>query len=428
MSGVPLNGQKIVMAIPAIGGWRADSILHCVVPVEADDVTVVPVVDVVAVVEAVVELTVVIDPVETVTEAVVPVPPVPPVLLLLPQPTAMPTPDKEARVTPMMITLERMMKPPRSSVARGAAAKQTTLFANGCQRRMATALARPFARPSQLKKERASRTMRSRGDQAHSRGAKPSPELHLVVTMRCSLGVDEPASKIAVVHVFHRDDRARAVTAFSGPDEGLRSLHPIRAARAKTLVAGSLGVIPPALEVDGMNSRLMPLSILGGVLFIAGAGACGSDPPPPAQPPPPTATVPPPQPVEEGDAILDCSMEPVEHLCRIKIAKTIYYDTDKDLIRPESFAVLNAVAHVIQTHPEIKQCIVEGHTDNQGTIEHNRDLSERRSGAVVRYLTSVGISLPMQSPGYGATVPVCNTEDDVCKQMNRRVEFKVKRE
>ena len=86
------------------------------------------------------------------------------------------------------------------------------------------------------------------------------------------------------------------------------------------------------------------------------------------------------------------------------------------------------MAHVVQTHPEIKQVIVEGHTDNQGSVEHNRDLSEHRANAVVRYLTSVGITLPMQAPGYGATAPVCATEDDVCKQMNRRVEFKVKRQ
>ena len=168
--------------------------------------------------------------------------------------------------------------------------------------------------------------------------------------------------------------------------------------------------------------------VVGGLLLAAGMCACSSEPPP-QQPPPPVVTQAPPPAVQDtGDAVLDCSMEAQEHLCRIKIAKTIYYDTDKDTIRPESFPVLQAVASVIHNHPEIDQLIVEGHTDNQGSIEHNRDLSEKRSNAVVKYLTTqAGVTIPTQSPGYGATVPICFTEDDVCKQMNRRVEFKVKR-
>jgi outer membrane protein OmpA-like peptidoglycan-associated protein len=112
---------------------------------------------------------------------------------------------------------------------------------------------------------------------------------------------------------------------------------------------------------------------------------------------------------------------------RIKIAKTIHYDVDKDEIRPESFPVLNAVASIVKTHPEITQLTVEGHTDNQGSLEHNRKLSERRANAVVRYLYTQGVTTPMQAPGYGASAPLCMEPTDDCKQKNRRVEFRVKK-
>jgi len=123
---------------------------------------------------------------------------------------------------------------------------------------------------------------------------------------------------------------------------------------------------------------------------------------------------------ETGDAVLEGD--------RIKIARPIYYDTDKDLIRPESFSVIDAVASVINNHPEIKMVIVEGHTDNQGNFDHNRGLSERRANAVVQALVLRGVRTPTQIAGYGATNNVCVTPDDTCLQLNRRVEFRVKRD
>ncbi len=139
--------------------------------------------------------------------------------------------------------------------------------------------------------------------------------------------------------------------------------------------------------------------------------------PTPMPAPQPAQVVAAPQPA--GDAVLEGD--------RIKIARPIFYDTDKDQIKPESFPVLAAVGGILSTHPEIIGLVVEGHTDNQGTFDHNRELSERRAGAVVRYLASIGVKQPMQAPGYGATSPICGGVDEPCRQQNRRVEFRVKR-
>ena len=70
---------------------------------------------------------------------------------------------------------------------------------------------------------------------------------------------------------------------------------------------------------------------------------------------------------------------------------------------------------------------MEGHTDDQGSVPHNIELSERRAKAVVRYLVlQAGVKTPMEAPGYGASAPLCNAPTDECRAMNRRVEFKIK--
>jgi outer membrane protein OmpA-like peptidoglycan-associated protein len=165
-------------------------------------------------------------------------------------------------------------------------------------------------------------------------------------------------------------------------------------------------------------------ALWAGLVLVVSAG-CGSakvevstaSSAQPAPPPPPAPTAQ--AVVAEGDAVLEGD--------RIRIARNIFYDVDKDEIRPESFPVLMAVANIVNTHPEIIGLTVEGHTDNQGSAEHNIKLSERRANAVVRYLVSVGVRTPMQAPGYGASAPVCFTDTEECRAMNRRVEFRVKR-
>lgn len=148
----------------------------------------------------------------------------------------------------------------------------------------------------------------------------------------------------------------------------------------------------------------------------ASASLAAPTPPPPVSAPPATAQV---AENPNADAVLEGD--------RIRIARTIHYEVDKDEIRADSLPILDAVATILMSHPEIVEVIVEGHTDDQGSFDHNRKLSERRANAVVRYLALKGVRQPMQAPGYGATSPICRTSDEGCRATNRRVEFKVKR-
>lgn len=68
----------------------------------------------------------------------------------------------------------------------------------------------------------------------------------------------------------------------------------------------------------------------------------------------------------------------------------IEFDFDKDVIRPVSYSKLDQAFHILEAHPNYK-FYVEGHTDAAGSVEYNKDLSERRAASVVRYLVNKGV-------------------------------------
>ncbi len=55
-----------------------------------------------------------------------------------------------------------------------------------------------------------------------------------------------------------------------------------------------------------------------------------------------------------------------------------------------SFISLDAVANLLTEVPSMV-LLIEGHTDNVGSQQHNKKLSENRAKAVVDYLIAKGI-------------------------------------
>ena len=88
----------------------------------------------------------------------------------------------------------------------------------------------------------------------------------------------------------------------------------------------------------------------------------------------------------------------------------------------ERLAKVSGIVHAYQG----LHLAVEGHTDNIGTDEYNRQLSEQRAGAVRDYLTQQGISGDaITSTGFGKTEPVAPNDTPEGRQQNRRVELVV---
>jgi len=59
----------------------------------------------------------------------------------------------------------------------------------------------------------------------------------------------------------------------------------------------------------------------------------------------------------------------------------IYFDVNKDVVKPESYGTLKEIATVLQENPDVKVKIV-GHTDSDGADASNLDLSKRRGASV----------------------------------------------
>ena len=101
----------------------------------------------------------------------------------------------------------------------------------------------------------------------------------------------------------------------------------------------------------------------------------------------------------------------------------INFDSDSDVIRPESKPTLDRVVAMLKANPTLNVTI-GGHTDNTSTPEHNQDLSTRRANAVTKYLATAGIDAArMTATGYGSSQPVATNDTALGRAANRRVEL-----
>lgn len=102
----------------------------------------------------------------------------------------------------------------------------------------------------------------------------------------------------------------------------------------------------------------------------------------------------------------------------------IYFDSDKSEIKPESEPALREIAKFLNENPSMKIYVV-GHTDSDGSFEHNQTLSEARSKSVVKELTGkYGIAAArLAGYGVGPLCPIQNNRNAEGKAKNRRVEL-----
>lgn len=104
------------------------------------------------------------------------------------------------------------------------------------------------------------------------------------------------------------------------------------------------------------------------------------------------------------------------------VLERVYFDTDKAVLRPESYPELNRLVHYLKRKKDLR-AEIQGHTDNQGSAEHNAALSRDRALAVLRYLIGQGIDFRrLSAKGYGADQPAVPNDTPANRQRNRRVE------
>ena len=103
--------------------------------------------------------------------------------------------------------------------------------------------------------------------------------------------------------------------------------------------------------------------------------------------------------------------------------RVVYFDLDKDALKPEFQAIINCHAKYLRDRPSARLRL-EGNADERGSREYNMGLGERRGNAVSAALQANGGS-PTQLTviSYGEERPVCAEHNEECWAKNRRVEL-----
>ncbi|WP_405222863.1 OmpA family protein [Dokdonia sp. Asnod1-B02] len=115
-------------------------------------------------------------------------------------------------------------------------------------------------------------------------------------------------------------------------------------------------------------------------------------------------------------------------LLKIKVG-IIFFDLNKDYIRPDAAMELNKIVTLMSQQPSI-EIRIESHTDARADDNYNMELSQRRAISTKNYLIRQGIAKEriLSAQGFGETqlLNVCSNGvqcDEVQHQINRRSEF-----
>jgi outer membrane protein OmpA-like peptidoglycan-associated protein len=108
------------------------------------------------------------------------------------------------------------------------------------------------------------------------------------------------------------------------------------------------------------------------------------------------------------------------------VLDNIYYDLNKNDIRPDAAIELDKLITILKDNPTIR-IELSSHTDSRSSDQYNLELSQKRAQSAVDYMVSKGIETTrLVAKGYGEQQlinPNAQTEEE--HQVNRRTEFKV---
>jgi len=110
---------------------------------------------------------------------------------------------------------------------------------------------------------------------------------------------------------------------------------------------------------------------------------------------------------------------------KITFKSGILFDVDKSELKFAAKTDIQKLAVILNKYPDT-EILIEGHTDSDGTDEHNRELSIRRAQSVATDLsTQQVIATRFTVMGYGEAQPITDNATTDGKQQNRRVEIAI---
>jgi peptidoglycan-associated lipoprotein len=130
---------------------------------------------------------------------------------------------------------------------------------------------------------------------------------------------------------------------------------------------------------------------------------------------------------EERKSVVDTSNSNTAALRQAPVTlEPVYFDTGQAVLRLNTLDRLKGYAQSVLDHPEWGLVTIEGHCDERGSDEYNRELGRRRAVAVERYLVSVGVPpARITTRTFGSDRPAVRGHDESAWNYNRRSELQV---
>lgn len=108
-----------------------------------------------------------------------------------------------------------------------------------------------------------------------------------------------------------------------------------------------------------------------------------------------------------------------------KHLQDVYFGFDRYALDTNTKSVLQKNAEWLKKNPDTK-VEIQGHCDERGTNNYNLGLGERRSLAVKKYLSALGVEEDrLFTISYGEEKPFCFQSTKDCWQSNRRGHFMI---
>jgi outer membrane protein OmpA-like peptidoglycan-associated protein len=148
-------------------------------------------------------------------------------------------------------------------------------------------------------------------------------------------------------------------------------------------------------------------------------------------PPPPPPMLPPPTPEPDiifEPEIIEQKEELVVYEDRIELTDQIEFLVDTNKIQDYSLPIVDVIAETLNEKANIGHVAIIGHASQEGSTEHNYELSESRARAIWQKLIERGVAYERISyQGAGEVRPLegYTDESEESLQKNRRTEFQI---
>lgn len=103
--------------------------------------------------------------------------------------------------------------------------------------------------------------------------------------------------------------------------------------------------------------------------------------------------------------------------------RSVYFDFDQSTLKPEGVKVIEQHGKYLASHANVS-IKIEGNTDEQGGVEYNLALGQKRAEAVFKALKTYGVKdTQMEAVSFGELKPTATGHDEAARAQNRRADL-----